>query len=63
MKEFIIMWNAGYGEDAELVMAESLEEAQRLAYEAWREEAENNSDYSAMEATDELKEEYGLLDE
>jgi len=59
MKEYIIMWNAGYGESYMLVKADSLEEAQELAYEEWREEAERNSDYAVVgEATKELKEEY-----
>ena len=59
MKEYIIKWDAGYGDSYELVSATDPEVAMNMAYEAWKEEAENNADYDVIgEATDELKEEY-----
>lgn len=63
MKKFIITWNAGYGESAEIIEAETQQEAEELAYQAWREEAENQSDYQAIEFTEELADNYGLSDE
>ena len=46
-KRWIIKWNAGYGQSAEIVEADSHDDAQDMAYELWREEAEGSSDYSA----------------
>lgn len=60
MPEYLITWNIGYGESHEVIEAESQEQANKYAYESWREEAENNADYEARAVTDELKEEYGL---
>ena len=39
MPKFIIIWNTGYGDDAEVVEAEGQEEADKEAYERWREVA------------------------
>jgi len=61
--KYIIQWNTGYGDDHEVIEAENQEEADKIAYEAWHEEAQNNADYSAMEYTQELAEEYGLEDD
>jgi len=56
---FIIRWNAGYGNSYEEVNVSSLEEAERMAYEAWKEEIENDADYGVIaEATDEWREKY-----
>ena len=63
MPKFIIKWNAGYGESALVVEAETLEEANHDAYAAWREEAESNADYSAEPWTRDEAEAYGLLTE
>ena len=60
MSEYIIKWNAGYGENIELIEAESYDEALNAAYEAWREDTETNADYDAVIATEELKEDYRL---
>jgi len=62
-KKYLITWNAGWGDNQEVVTADSLEEAQKAAYEQCREEWENNSDYKAQELTKELAEEEGLEDE
>ena len=59
--EFIVRWNTGYGDSYEMVEAETEEEAVDLAYELWKEESDNNADYDVVgEATEELKEEYGV---
>lgn len=57
--KYIIKWNAGYGDSFEEVEARTEEEALMIAYEAWREEAENNADYGVVgEATEDLREAY-----
>lgn len=59
MPNYIVKWNIGYGDNYEEVEAENEDKANELAYENWREEAENNADYGVLgEATDELREEY-----
>jgi len=57
MMKFIIKWDAGYGTNYDVIDAVSLEDAQRVAYEQWKEEVESNADYDAMEWTQELEEE------
>jgi hypothetical protein len=61
MTEFIIEWDAGYGTNYKIVECDTEAEAGEVAYQEWREEAEMNADYGVVgEATDELKEDYGL---
>lgn len=60
MPKFVIIWNAGYGENWDCVEAADQEEAQKAAYEAWRDDAENNADYRAEPLTKESAENYGL---
>jgi hypothetical protein len=61
MAEYIIRWNAGYGDEYDIVEAETEEEARDLAYQAWLQDAESNVDYGVEGiATDELKEEFEL---
>jgi len=60
MEKFIIIWDAGYGESADIIEAESAEEANRAAYEAWREDAESNADYRAKPYSKELARDYDL---
>jgi hypothetical protein len=62
-KKWIIIWDAGYGRNYEVVEAETQEEADKAAYEAWREETENNSDYKSIPLTEENAHDYGLEDE
>ncbi len=59
-KQFIIFWDAGYGECAEIVYAQNIEQATGLAFESWKEEAESAADYGALEYTEVRAEEYGL---
>ena len=63
MKKYIITFNCGFGENHEVVKAESLEEAQKEAYEAWLEEAEAEAEYYAEEWTEEAAYDYDLLTE
>lgn len=63
MTKFIIRWNAGYGPSSGIVDVPNLEAAQEQAYEFWREEAENNSDYEAVPYTKELAISEGLEEE
>jgi hypothetical protein len=59
MKKYIIKWNCGYGDNYDEIEAENEKEANMAAYEAWREDAENNADYDVIgEATDELRQDY-----
>lgn len=63
MPKFLITWNVGYGESVEVAVAPSKERADEVAYEAWKEEAENQSDYSAEPLTQELAELHGFWSE
>jgi len=45
----------------EVVEAESQEEANKIAYEIWREDVESEADYDAALLTDDLREEYNIL--
>lgn len=47
MPKFIIKWDIGYGPNVETVEADDQDQASRIAYERWREDCENNADYSA----------------
>lgn len=59
MPNYIIKTNYGYGDDYEEIEADNVEEAEEIAYEVWREGAENQAIYEVIgEATDELREEY-----
>jgi hypothetical protein len=60
MAKFIIKWNAGYGDNYDVVEVSSLDEAETMAYEYWRDEVESNADYGAEPYTEDLAEDYGL---
>ena len=51
MALFIIEWNSGYGNNYEVVEADSQDDADQQAYERWNEEVLSNGQYSAKEAT------------
>lgn len=59
--KFIIMHNAGYGETTDVIEADNQEEADKIAYENWREEAESNAYYWAKPLTKELVEAAALV--
>jgi hypothetical protein len=60
MPKFIITWDAGYGETSQEIDASDLESAEMEAYAMWKEEAENNAEYSAQEYTEQLAEDLGV---
>lgn len=63
MPKFIITWNAGYGECAEIVEAKNQDEADSAAYNSWREAAESEADFGAEPYTDERAESLDLKTE
>ncbi len=60
MPNFIISWDAGYGAVHMEVDAENEEEAEKMAYQEWKEDVESNAKYSAEPYTEEMAQEYGL---
>ena len=60
MPKYIITWNAGFGVTAEIMETDSLEDAQKTAYEEWEQEAQASAEYSAKEYSEELADEFGL---
>ncbi len=47
MPKFIIKWDAGFGPCARVITAKDKDEADEFAYEAWKEDAESQADYSS----------------
>jgi len=60
MARFIIRYNAGYGDDYEVIDADNMEDAEKYAYEQWRQIAEDSADYEAMEYSEKLAKEFGI---
>lgn len=61
MSEYIIKWDAGCGEEYDIVEAEDEKVATRMAYEIWNEEIQSNASFSTVgKATKKLKKELGL---
>jgi hypothetical protein len=58
--KYIIIWNAGLGEENKVVDADSLAEANTEAYECWSAAAEKEAEYDALEYSDDLAEELGI---
>ena len=63
MPKFIIRWNVGYGENAEIVDVSTAAKADVAAYETAYEEFANNADYSSEPYTKERAIELSLEDE
>ena len=63
MPKYIVTWNCGYGEVWDLVEAQNIETANKLAYECWREDAEQSAEYGAQEFTLENAENYGYAEQ
>ena len=59
MQKFIINWNCGFGSSDKLIEAENKEEAEKIAYEACREDFESQAEYEALPFTLENAENYG----
>jgi hypothetical protein len=61
--KFIIYWDAGFGEEYDLIDADTEDDAEEVAYHSWLETAESNASYGAKEATPDNLEEYGFDEE
>lgn len=58
LKNYIVRWNTGFGNNYEEIQDVTLEDANEAASELWRDEAESDPDYEVVgEATDEMREE------
>jgi hypothetical protein len=55
--KFIITWDTRFGPSSEVIEAADQEQANKFAYEAWRQQAEDNADYNAEPYTKERAEE------
>jgi len=62
MNKFIITWDAGYGEESEVVEADNLDDATEMAREAWKEDAESNAVFFALEYDKDTAVDLGLED-
>ena len=60
MEKYVIIWNAGYGDSAEIIECASKDDALEEAYQMWKEEAEGQAEYSAVPFSKEIAEEHGL---
>ncbi len=58
--KFFITWDCGFGASHDVIDAPNMAEAEKAAYEVWREEAENNATYDAEPLTQEIIEDWGL---
>lgn len=54
--KYLITWDVGYGTNFDTIEADTFEEAEEMAYECWREDAESNANYSAEIWTEEAEE-------
>lgn len=59
MPEFIITWNIGYGDNARVIEADNIADAEEQAYFAAKEDFEYNASYGAEEYNEERAEELG----
>jgi len=61
MTKYIVMYNIGYGEEAEVIELNNPTETELedAAYEVWKENAENNAKYSIALLTKDLADNYG----
>lgn len=62
-QKWIITYNAGYGDQHDIVEAKTKEEADQAAYDAWCEEAESYAEYGAEPYDKETAVGLGLEDE
>lgn len=59
--KYIITWDIGFGENAEIVEAKDKKEARKIAYDRWRDDAENEANYNAKDYSEELADIMDLL--
>lgn len=60
MAKYLTVYDAGYGENAEIIDADSQEAAEYEAYMQWKDAAESAAEYRAEPLTRDNAEEYGL---
>lgn len=61
MNKYIISYNTGYGDTFECIESENKDNALKYAYECWKDEAENQAEYSVVGiSTKKLREECGM---
>lgn len=60
MPKYLIVYDAGYGEMADVIEADNQEEATECAYSEWQQAAESQAEYRAELATPENLENYGI---
>ena len=48
MQKYTIFWDCGFGENEKEIEAESIDDAEAQAYEAWLEDAQHNSIYGVV---------------
>ena len=60
MDKYLITWDAGYGESADVYEADSLEDAEQAAHDSWQQEAESSAVYGAELLTKDNAEDYGF---
>lgn len=60
MGKFIVHWDTGYGASYAVLEADTKEDAEGLAYQSWREEAESNANYGVLEYTEDNCRDYDL---
>ena len=58
MPKYIIKWNSGFGDEAEVIIVNNLKEAEEVAYDEFVNDLEGY--HAAEEYTEELAEELGL---
>lgn len=63
MPKYLMKWNAGYGQNYECHEADNHEEAEIIAEQLCREEAESNMSWEVEILTQENAEDYGFEDE
>jgi hypothetical protein len=63
MKKYIIMWDAGCGENYEVIEAADSSSASTWAYTNWKEEALSNANYYTKPYTKELAVDIGIEEE
>lgn len=60
MTQYITVVNYGYGDEIEVIDADSQEKADAVAYEIWKEGAEGQAEYKSVELNAETAEEFGV---
>lgn len=58
-KYYLIKWNSVYGKNHEIIEAENQIQAEEIAYQFWKDDAESSANYSAEAITLDELENYG----